>query len=96
VSSTTSGSGAVEGIVEFAGCGCSCPVPNLLVPGDLAVPERQAGLECRRSGFYIVVAFRAPDRTVRGRAMAELTVMTCNVQNLLPVGHNDGPATVEE
>lgn len=28
--------------------------------------------------------------------MAELTVMTWNVQNLLPVGHQDGPATQEE
>ena len=28
--------------------------------------------------------------------MAELTVMTWNVQNLLPVGHEGGPATDEE
>lgn len=28
--------------------------------------------------------------------MAELTVMTWNVENLLPVGHDDGPATDEE
>ena len=27
--------------------------------------------------------------------MAELTVMTWNVQNLLPVGHKDGPGTDE-
>ena len=28
--------------------------------------------------------------------MAELTVMTWNVQNLLPVGHDDGPTTDDE
>ena len=27
--------------------------------------------------------------------MASLTVMTWNVQTLLPVGHNDGPGTLE-
>ena len=28
--------------------------------------------------------------------MADLTVMTWNIQNLFPVGHTDGPATQQE